>query len=52
MFMNDDLNADKTARHESISHLGSSAFVENEDFDEIRRELRPERRKKNMGDGI
>jgi hypothetical protein len=35
---------DKTARHESISRLRSSAFVQNEYFGKIRRELRTELR--------
>ena len=35
---------DKTARHESISRLRSSAFVQNEYFGKIRRERRTELR--------
>jgi hypothetical protein len=42
---------DKTARHESISRLRSSAFVHNEYFGKIRFELRSERRQKDK-DGI
>ena len=39
---------DKTARHESISRLrNSSAFIKNEYFGKIRRELRSERKQKN-----
>jgi hypothetical protein len=42
---------DKTARHESISRLRSSAFVHNEYFGKIRCELRSEQRQKDR-DGI
>jgi hypothetical protein len=41
------LNPDKTARRESISRLRSSAFVQNEYFGKICRELRSERRQQN-----
>jgi hypothetical protein len=42
---------DKTARHESIPRLRSSAFVHNEYFGKIRCEFRSERRQKDK-DGI
>ena len=42
---------DKTARHESISRLRSSALLRNEYFGKIRCELRSERRQKDK-DGI
>ena len=55
LFVNADTNPypdqDKTARHESISRLRSSAFVHNEYFGKIRCELRSARRQKDK-DGI
>ena len=49
--MNVDANPnpdpDKTARHEALSHLRYSTFVQNEYFSKIRRERRSELRQKN-----
>ena len=55
LFMNTDPNScpdpDKTARHETISRLCSSALVQNEVHDEFCQNIRSERRQKNE-DGI
>ena len=55
LFMNTDHNScpypEKTARHETISRLCPSAFVQNEIHNEFCQNIRCERRQKNE-DGI